>query len=361
MCSIRWALLRVLGPLLVPFVCAMLAGSAGSARAASEHPLCQEATIPVRLAPGATQTFEVAATLCRDPAPDRAERSVQLLVHGITASRVYWDLPRQRMKYSYVVRATHAGLATLNLERIGIGASDHPPVEQVDLDSNVFVVHQVIQALRAGAIGGTEFEKVVLVGHSFGSVIGGELAGRFPGDLDGLILTGALHTVNPELPSVLANAFLPAELDPRFADAGLPPGYLTSVEGLQPQFLVNRDRVDLPIVEFHESLKETVTPGELASPSLLTAATTALDIPVLLLVGELDRITCGTVDCADLQAVAASERPFFANTCLEIQSARHAGHLLTLQRNSQQYYSQMLEWTARTIASGPGPRTDRCR
>jgi len=175
---------------------AMVLGAFAPAQpAAAEARLeCSEHTLSVTLTPGATDTFNVVGTLCsQGPA---AGKTVQLLLHGATYARYYWDLPYQAEHYSYVHAATKRGYATFNLDRIGNGASDHPDGNLVYIVANGFVVHQVVEALRAGEIASQSFEKVIVVGHSMGSFSAANYAGSFPGEADGIILTGFLHDMN---------------------------------------------------------------------------------------------------------------------------------------------------------------------
>jgi pimeloyl-ACP methyl ester carboxylesterase len=323
-------------------------------------PQCQELSLPVTLAPERTEVFRIVGTLCWRGSLEG--RTVQLLVHGTTASRVYWDLPVQGELYSYVRRATQAGFATFNLERIGIGASDRPPGADVTVTSNAFVAHQVVQALRSGQLAGLAFQRVIGVGHSLGSRILVRMQARFPEDVDGLILTGTLHDDSLELASVLRASAIPASLDPRFAGLQLPPGYITLVDGLQLSFLVNPEKADPQIVNFHESLKETTTVGELGEPRI-NDDSRLLRVPVLLVVGELDRVLCGNrVNCSDRGSILALESSFYApQTCLQVEIIRDAGHLLTLQRSPQGTYSTMLSWARRFVGTDAlAPPHDPC-
>jgi pimeloyl-ACP methyl ester carboxylesterase len=329
-----------LGAILLTVSCLRADAATGSGSSAAT---CRELSLQVTLAADRTERFQVVGTLCwRGLLRDQ---TVQLLVHGSTASRVYWDLPVRSELYSYVRRATQAGFATFNFERIGIGASDRPPGADVTLTSNAFVLHQVVQSLREGTLAGVAFQRVIGVGHSFGSRSLQRMAASFPGDVDGLILTGTLHDDSLELAGVLQAAALPANLDPRFAGQQFPPGYLTLADGLQLSFLVNPERADPDIVNFHESLKETLTTGELASPRI-NDDSLQITVPVLLLVGEFDRVLCGNrVNCSDLDSILALESAFYAPAaCLQVEILRGAGHLLTLQRSAQGAYSTMLKW-----------------
>src|SRR5262249_29566959 len=133
-------------------VLAMVLGPTATLRPAAAQGalLCSDHSLPVTLAPNTTDTFHVIGTLCsQGPA---AGKTVQLLLHGSTYARYYWDFPYQSVHYSYVQAATRRGYATFNLDRIGNGASDRPPGNSVDIDANGFVVHQVVAALRAGAV-----------------------------------------------------------------------------------------------------------------------------------------------------------------------------------------------------------------
>jgi pimeloyl-ACP methyl ester carboxylesterase len=336
-----------------------------SARAGDSAPpspaTCRELALSVTLAADRPQPFRVVGTLCWRGV--LGEQTVQLLVHGSTASRVYWDLPLQPQIYSYVRRATQAGFATFNLERIGIGASDRPPGADVTVTSNAFVAHQVVQALRDGRLAGVPFARVLGVGHSLGSRVLVRMQASFPQDLDGLILTGTLHDDSLELASVLRASAIPASSDPRFAGLQLPPGYLTLVNGLQLSFLVNPERADPQIVNFHESLKETTTVGELGEPRI-TDESRQLRLPVLLLVGEFDRVLCGNrVDCSDRQSILALESSFYApETCLQLEIIRGSGHLFTLQRSPQGTYSTMLSWARRFVGvRNDHPSKNGCR
>lgn len=106
--------------------------------------------------------------------------------------------------------ATAAGYAVLNLDRIGIGRSDHPPAAAITIESNAYVVHQIVQALRGGSLvvpsfGRVRTERVALVGHSLGSLISMQEAATYD-DVDGVVLTGISHTVTPALGDV---SFIP--------------------------------------------------------------------------------------------------------------------------------------------------------
>jgi pimeloyl-ACP methyl ester carboxylesterase len=127
---------------------------------------------------------------------NRLATTVQVLLHGLNYSHLYWDFQFQPDRYSYVRWANRAGFATFNLDRIGVGRSSHPPSGAVTLQSNALTIHQVVTALRGSLPAGPGYHQVMLVGHSFGSEIAKQEASRY-GDVDALVLTGNGHRISP--------------------------------------------------------------------------------------------------------------------------------------------------------------------
>ena len=101
---------------------------------------------------------------------DKTPSAVQLLVHGATYNSYYSDWPYRPSVYSYVRQMTGAGYATFNIERLGYGRSTHPNSALVSLDNGAEALHQVVQKLRNGEIGGRPFSRVIWVGHSLGTL-----------------------------------------------------------------------------------------------------------------------------------------------------------------------------------------------
>ena len=85
----------------------------------------------------------------------------------------YWDLSFNNYNYSYTEIAVRDGYSTLAIDRFGIGNSSHgDPFNVVQAQAEVEVLNEITTKLRNGGIPeiGYSFEKVVHVGHSFGSV-----------------------------------------------------------------------------------------------------------------------------------------------------------------------------------------------
>ncbi|HVH44921.1 MAG TPA: alpha/beta fold hydrolase, partial [Labilithrix sp.] len=228
---------------------------------AREPVRCERVTFPVALAEEEPATYQVVGWLCGRGSIQH--RTIQVLVHGGTGSHAYWDFPYQPERYSYVRDLTAAGYATLAIDRIGTGESDHPPALDVTIRSNAYVVHQVVQKLRSGTLHVPSFgpvtgSRVMLVGHSMGSVVSIREAASYH-DVDGLILTGYLHNEGPGLAELSAK-FIPASLDPRFAGRNIPDGYLTTIPGARDaSYFYYAPTTDPGVVAMDEATKETTT------------------------------------------------------------------------------------------------------
>lgn len=306
-------------------------------------PTCIDISVSVTISDGSSGP--IVGRLC---VPAGAT-SVQLLMHGITYGQYYWDLPFQPENYSYVAAANQAGYATLNIDRLGVGDSYQPSSVLVTLENNASAVHQVVRALRSGELGGTAFKKVVLVGHSYGSLTAFLTAGRFQ-NVDALVATGVSHQLNTvNILTRLVPTTAPATLDPKFADSGLDIGYLTTRPGTRVVFY-NTQTTDPAVIALDEQLKQTVTAEELitALPEFLLNSSRQINIPVFAVNGTEEPFFCNGLlagDCSSSAALAASERPFYGpRATLSALVVPGVGHNVTLARSAPQTLAAIQDW-----------------
>jgi pimeloyl-ACP methyl ester carboxylesterase len=303
----------------------------------------------VTLSSSDATVYNVFGVLCSRGAIEN--KTIQITLHGATYSHLYWDFPFQPEIYSYVRRATDAGYAVLNLDRIGIGQSDRPPAADVSIAANGYVVHQIVQALRGGdlvvaSFGRIEAGRVVLVGHSLGSVISIQESATY-GDVDGVVLTGVSHTVTPALGQILG-ALYPANLDPRFAGQNVPDGYLTTLPGFRGIFYYPPS-ADPLVIAIDDQTKETVTVTELdtAVPALFLS--TGIHVPVLVVVGDFDAAFCNPPTCSESGTIDAEPSFYAADACAEVVAMPDSGHDLNLEIHAQAAYDVILSWMDRRV------------
>lgn len=315
---------------------------------------CRDISVRVTIA---GQSGPIAGTLC---GPEDATK-IQLLVHGLSYGRYYWDLPYEPDRYSYPKAANKRGYATLAIDRLGIGESWHPVSPLVNYDNNTSAVHQVIQAARRGDLG-RRFDKVVLVGHSLGSVIAYNEAGTYQ-DVDALVFTGAAHGADVvDVARKIRLNSIPALLDPKFAGRGYDPGYATTRAGTRHVFYFPPN-ADPKVIALDEKLKQTFNDVELATGAsyLATSATknpTAspsrrINVPTFTINGDQDPFFCkgaGAADCSSSAALANYERPYFGpHAVVEAKIIPGAGHNLNLERSAPDSNQAILDFTDRHI------------
>lgn len=318
------------------------AGAAAPAQAAvAVGKSCVDVRLPVALTPGLPRTEAIDGTLCV-PAGGTPDR-IDVLVHGASYNRSYWDWPVSPSTYSYVDRTLAAGRATFAYDRLGAGTSTHPSSVLLTPQSDAYVLHQVVGKMRERG-----FAAVDAVGHSFGSIVAVDEAARFH-DTDRLVVTGLLHQEKTVTPP--ASIFYPAQDDPQFAGQNLDQGYVTTRPQTRgPAFY--SATADPAVIAYDEAHKDTVSSSDLAiglpasqlPPSLNAAA--GVTEPVLVLDGGQDALFCGSsVDCSDLDGVAANERSFYASApSVDVVLVPGTGHSVALHPSAALSFAAIDAW-----------------
>jgi len=321
--------------------------------ASSAGPTCRDYNIAVAVVDGGPPQSALFGQLCY--AGPRIPNTVQLLVHGIITNHLYWDFPLDNFYYSYVRAVTSAGYATFNVDRIGAGASSRPLSTTVNLSSGTTALHSLIHSFGRGAR--WDMSSATCCGwdiHSARCFAWTEVA-RYH-DVDGLIVTGALHKISPTfVQNALATASMPASLDAKFEGLGLDPGYLTTIPGTRSSLLFFTPTTDLRVVAMDEANKDTVTLAELATglplvqaPPPDTSPSRQIDVPVLDVIGQRDSDFCApdAVDCSSVESVRQVEAPYYSSQAqLRVVVIPATGHALNLHVTAPAWYTVALAWT----------------
>lgn len=298
------------------------------------------------LAPDAAETYDLYAELT---APEDAS-TLLITLHGVGFSHEYWDFPLDNEKHSFVEAAAEAGIATLNLDRLGVGRSDRPPAEELTLQAEAFVAHQLVQQAKGEGIEGRVFDKVVIVGHSLGSGISIVEANTY-GDADGVVLTGFLHEFGPLYDDFEA-ALVPVSTQPDLADLDAPEGYLAPALGTGGTFFYEPS-TNPRIAAQAEATRQTATPAELATFAPVVAdpaASSAISAPVLSLTGAFD----GLFADFGAQEEAVAERAFFPGSAAhQTVVVPETGHAIQLEERAGYATDVLLDWVARVAGGDP--------
>ena len=265
--------------------------------------------------------------------------------------------------YSFTYAATLAGYDVLALDEPGTPPSDqaggnYPPAAAVTIPDTAAALHQVMQAIGGGALQGLSFPSVILAGHSVGSAIAVTYAATYHDPaVKGLIITGFLNTSSAAGAAQVEATVYPAEDDPKFADAGLPDGYLTTMAPDPPGSVPNDRGADFywpadsspAVIKEDEQVKIT-TAGQ-AVAGLGTASNPALTkkitAPADLVVGQHDLLECSTAaPCTSTAAVLSRERADFS-PAVPVQGLvlPGAGHSINLATNAPLAFVQEISWS----------------
>jgi len=302
---------------------------------------CREMYFPVTLV---TLPQTMHGTLC---VPDGGAKTVQVLIPGGTYNSSYWDIGYQPEIRSYRLAMNNAGYATLALDRLGTGGSTTPPSAVLTTLTEAAVVHQVIQAVRSGALG-PRFAKVILAGHSFGSGTASIEAGTFH-DVDAVLVTGLAHRLNLTGTTAVFAATYPAMLDPRLVTGGYDPGYLTTVpDSRYAIFHAPGPRVDGAIA-FDEATKDTSAyeqAADLFPIGIIAPYSLLIDRPVMVVLGQ-DTVFCGLLatNCASAGGIKTSETPYYAaGVDLTTYALQGYGHAINYAPNAPDYFRAVINW-----------------
>ncbi|KZV85194.1 alpha/beta-hydrolase [Exidia glandulosa HHB12029] len=339
---------------------ALLAAVLGSA---THHaPQCTESLVPITASatnfdlssgsapPNATLpvsgTFDIHLRLCAPtvPVPSRA-RTLQVLIHGASCNEEYWDSTFKPETYSYVRHAAAQGYWTLNFARLGDGESARPDgIDIVQVPFEVALVSEIIKLARAGRLPGehSSFEKVVILGHSFGSITLNNIVATAPDLVDAAIFTGFAHTFGPTDPITVAKFGPARDIDPRFAD--LPPAYLTTLNASTraAAFYGAPDSYEPDALAWDEAHKDTTTTGEvLTFQGGAAAEAPSFTGDVFTINGDADGIFCTKPGCANL----ADEAKFYpAARSAEFAVIPGAGHSVNFHIAAPAAYGAIQRW-----------------
>jgi len=315
-----------------------------AAPASADSIACQEYLVPVTVPVSGSY---MAGQLCQ---PAGGSDLVMVLVPGATYNSTYWNFPYDPSVYNFRLAMNNAGYATMTVDRLGTGQSSKPLSTTLTSEDQALAVHEVIQALRTGQLGGQAFPTVVIGGHSLGSTITIYEAATYH-DVNGVLLTGISHHPNLTGLAALLATLYPAPLDPKFAGSGLDPGYLTTEPGTRKQDFDAPDNPDPGVVSTDEATKDVFSATEApdALAAILLPYTTSINVPVLLADGQDDPIMCGlgADDCSTAASLAADEAPYFSPAAeLQTYVLPGSGHDINLAPNTQLYQQAVLSWLA---------------
>lgn len=188
------------------------------------------------------------------------------------------------------------------MDRIGNGLSEHPePYLTPQLPLEVEIIHQIIVAARAGqlppSVTTKAFNKIILAGHSYGSLAANSLNSQHPNDVNATILTGYTSTFLTSGASAIIQAgFAPADIAEPSRYANLPVGYLSinNQAGFNNLFY-NPGAYDPPVAQYDYVNRGTASVAELLTIFAGVDQANAYTAPVYIMTAAHDNIFCNVL------------------------------------------------------------------
>ena len=274
-------------------------------------------------------------------------QTVTLLEHGLSYGEFFGN--SNISGYNFADEQAQAGHVTVTVDRLGYGASDKPVGENICFGSRADIAHQEVQQLKAGSYSTTgassaKFGKVVLAGHSVGSIIAQTEAYTF-GDIDGLMVLSYSDTdVSLAAQSALAIATQQCQAGGmrQHGDTG-PAGYVWFGADTPDKFIEAHfytPGADPAVVAQVAAMRSEDPCGDILSYKKAVAADLAnigkITVPTLVLTGGRDAIY--PVPADKQAALLTGVHDITAVTIPD------TGHALTFHYSQNQFQAQLSMW-----------------
>ncbi|HEX6342097.1 alpha/beta hydrolase [Umezawaea sp.] len=275
-------------------------------------------------------------------APTGRVRGVQIMVPGTTYDHHYFDLDGGGVA-SQARQAAREGWLVIALDRVGTGASSKPRAAAVTTAVQVASIRHVVDEVD----GMYQGLPIVLVGHSYGSVVAAGVAAASD-EVDALVVTGFLYRRTapsfegfPEL--------VPAATDPVLGGKGLPADYLTTAPGSRT-FFYHLPSTNPATPTADERTKTTTTAAEVpgfGQEFASRAFAKEVRVPVLVVVGDRDHLYRGN----DPAAFEPDQRSAFSAAAdVRVAVIPNAGHDLALHRDAPSTTALIDRWASSAVA-----------
>ncbi|PVH80876.1 alpha/beta-hydrolase [Cadophora sp. DSE1049] len=277
-----------------------------------------------------TASYKIAGTFC---APTKGpSKTVLLASHGLGFDRSYWHPEIQPDKYSFVDYAISKGYSVFFYDRLGVSKSSviSGYVNQVSIQ--ISILEQLVNQIRTGKFS-PKPKNVVLIGHSFGSVISNALLVSDPGLVDGVVLTGISYKI-PDT-AVAFEAWQPrlARVQSPGRWRQLDGGYTTWVDIFaNVNVFFKYPFYDKKVVEYSETNKQPFALMEIISLAVTDLHAPKFTGPVLVMSGENDLVFCNG-DCSPILEEPARDI-FNASKNLEVYVQPGSGHGINYSLNA---------------------------
>lgn len=272
--------------------------------------------------------------------------SVTLFVHGLGFGRFFWDFSSVAgYDLSAGLAGAGAGHASVVIDRLGYGSSDHPLGYLSCVGGQADIAHQIVSQLRsggyqAGGSSGPAFARVALAGHSAGGLIAQVEAYSFH-DIDALAVMSWADTGSSQRAVLEFAKTGVACLAGGNARPGGPAGYANFGQTAGDFVAVMFHNADPAVIAATVAQRQPDPCGDTASvvQSLVVDVlrVPTISVPVFLAYGDSDALFP--------PPAGNQQRMMYRGTRdVTFLSLTNTGHAVTLERSAPILASNMAGW-----------------
>ena len=318
-----------------------------------------------------SKTYDIHAQLCVPPNGSK-KSYLQLATHGGGFDSRYWDSEVEPEKHSYVDAALDAGYSILTYDRLACGQSVKPDgYTEVQAPAELEILRVISEMARSGKISSyassnasnssgsydasVAFDKIIHVGHSYGSFITFALTATYPNLSDAAVFTGFI--LNKELNQSRQTAFdlqYAPENDPNlFADSSsgyVVPGTQSAVQAGFFSSRVNKTTgiggFDPKLLEYAFSLRQPMTAPELGSANVLilnAMSSPQYTGPVQFMLAEFDFLIC-LGDCRNTYNTTQVHEAYPKAKDVDVYIQPGTGHGLPFHNGARSGFQATFDW-----------------
>jgi pimeloyl-ACP methyl ester carboxylesterase len=282
----------------------------------------------------------------------RRSNTLQVLLHGATYNHKYWDPGEDGLisgaPYSYARFMVEQCYSVLALDRLGAGESSRPDGDFVNLANEAESVAQVLTSLRTKQNPtGRRFKRIVVVGHSFGSLLAVYTLGEYGNVADALVATGWLHA-----PGVVP-------LDPAFVEYLLSAPYVPIPNEARNAFIFHMPATDPAVVAWdNATIYEPQARGYQRDGLAVFAARAANDVAQIKALTRVDQIAVpifaqlADFDLLFPSALAGPEATFYSSApSVTVDLLTNMGHGFNLHLNHLEGWQHIESWITANVVN----------
>ena len=311
-----------------------------------------------------SDTFDISVQLCVPPNGIK-KQNLMIATHGAHFDKRYWDPAINPSEYSFVDAALARGYSILTYDRLGNGLSDKPNAYTiVQGPLQLEILRSITNMARSGELlahttGSTvsngsdvSWDKIIHVGHSFGSILTTALLAAYGNLSDAAVLTG--YIMNEHF-AELRRASFDLEYAPQsnvtlFGDRSS--GYMVSgtLDAIQTGFFSTQADAatgiggfDTEVLDYAFSIRQSITTSEFLPTLLNLGAAPRFEGPLQFMLAEFDYPVCRG-DCRIPFDRATFQELYPKAKDIDIYTQPGNGHALTMHRKANLGYKATLDW-----------------